>query len=249
MADRPSRPWLNIRSADGNRLAWFSSSPAPSGQIQEGELGEYIDTGEKLIYWGGQWREQTTELSEIVRLSKELVEIKEAVQGTLKVDLGDMLWLLQDILDDQKPPTYEIQVIIPGIAAADAFDANDAVGTVFEIPVPMRGIIESAKLIDPDDDTLALTAHLFSELFVGAASDAAFTISAADAPNWITSITFDTPIVDIGSAKVAEKTGSTYYYAPNGVIYCQCSTTGTPNIAGGAMPRLRLSIRAISRSN
>ena len=138
---------------------------------------------------------------------------------------------------------YIVAEQIPGIAAADAFDANDAVGTVFAIRVPHVGIIENFKLIDPDDDTLALTAHIFKKQFIGAASDAAFTISAADSLNFVTSVLFDSPL-DIGSAKVYEEVGSSYYEAPEGLLWCQCSTTGTPNIAAGKSPVLVVCIRA-----
>ena len=157
--------------------------------------------------------------------------------------LSEIRDTLQGILRRRTEGLYYTSITVPGIAAADAFDANDAVGTPFVIPVPVRGIIEAAKLIDPDDDTLALTVHLFSRPFIAAASDAAFTISADDAIYWITSITFDTPIVDIGSAKVSEKAGATYYEAPKGYLWGQCSTTGTPTIAAEKMPILQLGIR------
>src|SRR3990167_1665590 len=137
---------------------------------------------------------------------------------------------------------YIVSAQVPGIVAADALDANDAIGSKFELVVPKYGIIEGFKLIDLDDDTLALTAHLFSKDFVAAASDAAFTISAADAANWITSVTFDAA-VGIGAAKVAEEAGSSYYYAPEGKLFVQCSTTGTPTIAANLSPILIVCIR------
>ena len=37
---------------------------------------------------------------------------------------------------------------IPGIAAADAFDAGDTIGTLIELPVPIAGIIYSALFYD-----------------------------------------------------------------------------------------------------
>lgn len=139
---------------------------------------------------------------------------------------------------------YTVEATVPGIAPADAFDANDAVGSVFPIDVPVRGEIKEFRLIDPDDDTLALTAHFFTAPVVGAASDAAFTIAADDSLSWVTSVTFDAPL-DIGGAKVAEEIGSAFYYAPKGILYCQCSTTGTPTIAAGRSPRLVICIRPL----
>jgi hypothetical protein len=49
--------WLRIRSADGNRRAWFSTGEEPTEQ-QDGELGEHIDTGQKLVFWDGKWHKQ-----------------------------------------------------------------------------------------------------------------------------------------------------------------------------------------------
>ena len=139
---------------------------------------------------------------------------------------------------------YWVSVPVDGAVGGSIYAANDAVGRVFAIPVPVQGILETAKLIDPSNVTLAITAHLFTRNFTGAADNAAFTISADDALKWITSISFDSPIVNIGSAKVSEKSGATYYRAPEGFLWCQCSTTGTPTITAGLPPILQLGIRA-----
>ena len=140
-----------------------------------------------------------------------------------------------------KDALWFVEVEIPGIADADAFDANDAVGTVFWFPAPRIGRLINFKLIDPDDDTLALTAHIFNRLFTGAASDAAFTISAADSRAWVTSATFSA-VVDIGGAKVSEVVGDSFFRAPEERLYFQCSTSGTPNIAAGRKPILQVGI-------
>lgn len=132
-------------------------------------------------------------------------------------------------------------VEVPGIVAGNALDANDAIGIVFEIPVPKFGVIREFKLLDPSDVTLALTAHIFDRAFTGAASDAAFTIGTADAHAWVTSVTFGSP-VDLGGVKVAEVTGTSYYYTPSGSLWCQCSTTGTPTITEGYAPKIQLCI-------
>ena len=137
-----------------------------------------------------------------------------------------------------------VEAEIPGIAAANAFDANDAVGEVFSVDVPVAGWITGFKLIDPDDDTLALTAHVYSRQFVGAASDAAYTVAAAYAPYWVTNVTFLTADVeDEGGFKVCEVVNETFYRAPVGKLWIQCSTSGTPNIAAGVMPILQIGIR------
>lgn len=160
------------------------------------------------------------------------------------VDIGE----LKEALARLEPGAQvTVSIEIPGIAAGDALDANDAIGIKFFLPAPKVGAIMSATLIDPDDDTLALTAHLFERNFVAAASDAAFTIAPGDMTHWITSITFDTPIVDLIQGKVSRKASSEpegdYYEAPEGGFWIQCSTTGVPNIAAGAMPILKLRIK------
>ena len=140
-------------------------------------------------------------------------------------------------------------VQIPGIAAATALDAGDAMGTkeMFSEdrhgkPLPQRGIIIGAKLIDRDDDTLSATMHIFSANFTGTANNLALAISAADAENWVTSMGFDDG-VDIGSAKVHEITAwNSPYYSPTQRLYWQFSTAGTPNIAANLMPLVQLYI-------
>ena len=142
------------------------------------------------------------------------------------------------------PTLHVVQFTVPGIAAADALDAADAVGTVFSFPVPETGIIRHARLFDPDDDTLALTLHLFTKNFTGAASDAAYTVTADAARYWVTNIQWTT-ISDEGGGKVSEVTGTSYYTARDLRLYGQCSTSGTPNIAAGAMPIIQLLIEPL----
>ena len=153
---------------------------------------------------------------------EEIAEIRDLLREPLATTAGQI----------------RVEIVIPGITPADAFDANDAVGSRFEIAVPIRGKIVCANLIDPSDVTLALTVHLFSRAITVATSDAAFTISAADARFWVTSILFDAPL-DIGSARVAEELNiNKGYYSPTGRLWGQCSTTGTPTVANGLSPIL-----------
>lgn len=133
-------------------------------------------------------------------------------------------------------------VDVEGVVAAAAYAAGDAVGTPFSVDVPRAGWITGFKLIDPDDDTLALTAHVYTERFVGAADNAAYTVAAAYARTWVTSATFETS-VDEGSFKASEVVGETFYKASGGKLWIQCSTTGTPNIAAGAFPIIQIGIR------
>jgi len=139
--------------------------------------------------------------------------------------------------------------VVPGIAPADAFDAGDALGTVGKTdrdvdgnPLPDRGWIVGGKLIDPDDDTLAATVHIYSAPIPGTASDDALAHTAVDALGWITSMAF--PVTtDIGTAKVAEvKDHNALFYSPSRTFWWQFSTAGTPNIAAGASPTVQFFI-------
>lgn len=50
-------PFINIRSADGFRLAWLSDE-APPVNVRDGQLGEHLDTGVKYIYYRNDWHKQ-----------------------------------------------------------------------------------------------------------------------------------------------------------------------------------------------
>ncbi len=128
---------------------------------------------------------------------------------------------------------------IPGIAAADALDANDAIGTMFKIKVPGAGRIMSMKLVDPDDDTLALTMHIYTSAVVGAASDAAYTVNKAFATAWLSNVTFGAG-TDEGGFKASEVLDADIDYVTyDGYLYVVCSTTGTPTVAAASFPQTR----------
>ena len=155
-----------------------------------------------------------------------LTNVVEALRGNLKT----------------REHLVVVKIEVQGATPAAAYAANDAVGGVFSVDVPKIGWIIGAKLIDRDDDTLALTAHIYTERFTGAADNAAYTVGVGDSANWLTNITFDT-VEDEGSFKVSEVVGETFYSSPSGKLWIQCSTTGTPNIASGALPILQLAIK------
>lgn len=203
---------------------WRDTDPDKPNSLQDGPVNEQHPLPAQIF-----WREDGTDEWQPVEDGHPLpARLTETVRGGM--------WI---------SPRIEV----PGITAADALDANDALGGLFTVsndvngePLPSRGVILAAKLIDPDDDTLAATLHVFSELVSAAASDAAFTISAPDSLSWVTSISLSST-TDIGGAKVAEVNGwNSPYYAAGRKLYCQLSTTGTPNIAAGRMPQVQLFI-------
>ena len=140
-------------------------------------------------------------------------------------------------------------VPVPGIATASAYTAADAFGSmgVFKTdiaghPLPVRGIIVAPKLLDPDDDTLSLTVHIFNEAFTDTADHDALALVAADATKWVTSMNFDDG-TDMGAFKGHEiQAWNSPYYSKNRELLFQCSTAGTPNIAAGAIPSIQLCI-------
>lgn len=53
----PNKPYIVIRSEDGHRLAWLSDE-APPKNVDEGQIGEHLDTGARFIYYRGDWHRQ-----------------------------------------------------------------------------------------------------------------------------------------------------------------------------------------------
>ena len=143
------------------------------------------------------------------------------------------------------------QVRIPYGATSGALDANDCYGEIARVLAPIRGRILSIKRIDQDDVVTADTIHVFSARFVAAASDAAFTISAVDGANWITTQVFPTG-TDLGSVRVSEIADVDSEYqlpqvtewngVPLGYLYFQESTTGTATPTAGGMPLVQFYI-------
>ena len=133
------------------------------------------------------------------------------------------------------------QLQAPFGATSGALDANDAVGNMMEFTVPKMGRILSIKFIDPADQTSALTAHVYSKVFVAAPSDAAYTIADEDAINWVTNVT--PTMVDEGGSKVGEVIDiDSEYFSANERLYVQLSTSGTPTFAQTTMPLIQLYI-------
>lgn len=165
--------------------------------------------------------------------------------------LDALLKLLKDPLRVSGRLVITPLTVIPGIAAADALDAADALGTegvfAFDVdgrPLPRKGVIIGGRLIDRDDDTLAATMHIFTEtLGTKQTSDSALAIAAADAQNQVTVIPF-TITTDVGAAKFAEVTAwDAPYYSASRKLWWQFSTGGTPTIASLAvMPMIQLYI-------
>lgn len=135
-----------------------------------------------------------------------------------------------------------LAIEIPGIAAADAFDANDCFGTIFQIRVPKQGVIQSATFWDMDDEGSQVDCHIFKHNIAQIASDAAWAPPDSDMLHFVTVLQFAT-FVDSGGVRTAELVNiGKGYTAPEGLFYIQAVTPSTPNIAAGNMPRVQLQI-------
>ena len=131
-------------------------------------------------------------------------------------------------------------VLIPGIVAADALDANDAMGIAFAVPVPPAGAIVGAFFHDLDDEGSNKTLHLYHGMPSSIASDAAYAPTDADNLIYAGRIRFD-GFSDLTNNQVGVANSADlplWYFAPDGMLWMQVQTAGTDNIAAGSMPRL-----------
>jgi len=131
-------------------------------------------------------------------------------------------------------------VIVPGIAAADALDANDQMGTVFSIAVPLAGAIVKAVYHDLDDEGIGKELWIFrNDPTAGvAASDAAFSLADGQNVNVVDVLTFST-FKDAANNQVSVSTDvPCWYVAPAGRLWLAVKTVGADNIAADAMPSL-----------
>jgi hypothetical protein len=198
-----------------------------------------------LIYVRKSTDAGETEAGEVTGQNPFPVEIRfrsDASEDNEEVNGGHALPVSLD--GPVKTELYVTQLVrVPYGATSGALDAADAMGDPFFFSVPRKGRILGIRMIDQDDDTVAATIHIFNRPFTAAASDAAFTISAADSIGWVTSEVFDSG-TDIGSAKGFNITDvNKDYETQNGILYCQLSTSGTPNFASAnTMPLVQLLI-------
>jgi hypothetical protein len=133
-------------------------------------------------------------------------------------------------------------VEIPGIVAADAFDANDCFGTVLKIKVPKSGVLYSATYWDLDDEGTQLDLQIFKRSYTAMASDAAYSPTDADMIGFITSLTF-VSFEDHINSQTSEVTNiGKAYTAPEGYFYIQAVDRATKTIAAENMPRIQLQI-------
>lgn len=139
-------------------------------------------------------------------------------------------------------PSFPVE--IQGIVTGAAYIANDALGTVTIVRVPVSGVIYSATFFDLDYENTQVDLEIFKANYTLVADNAGWTCNDADILSFVTELNFFTfdghaanytsEITNIGKA----------YNAPAGYFYIQAVTRSTPTIAAGAIPRFQLQIQS-----
>ena len=135
----------------------------------------------------------------------------------------------------------KVPAIIPGIGAG-AEGALDAMGTLFSIKVPKRGVIVSATYFDLDDEGTQVNLYLFSREVTAIADNDAWTCSDSDILYQIAKLAF----VSFNDQTVAQTSELTNigkaYTAPEGKLWIQSQCVSICTIA--TAPGIQLQIQS-----
>jgi hypothetical protein len=157
---------------------------------------------------------------------------------------------IRGIVATKPVPMYVSDWVAIPCHTADSLDAHDAMGDKFSIPVPVSGTIQSASLLDRDDEGTQIDVVLLDGPFVSALGDAAFSLADSDGMKEIYQLNFAILSDNVNNYfSSIENIGKGYRVPPDfpgskmGKIYAQAITRATPTIAAGSEPLLRLEIR------
>ncbi len=130
-----------------------------------------------------------------------------------------------------------------GGVSANTFTAGDAFGLLMVIQVPKRGEIISATFYDLDNEGSQMDMEIFNKKPAQIASEAAWTLSSADNPKFVTELSF-VAFDDHTATQTSELTNiGKAYIAPEGKFLIQMVCRGTPDMASVAVnPMLQLQI-------
>ena len=132
---------------------------------------------------------------------------------------------------------------IPGITAANAFDALDQFGTVLTFTdVPGAGTIHEINFHDLDDEGIDKQVWIFSAPPTLADSDAAFSIADEDNLKQIGVFIFSTWRDGINSQMGKTANTPCDYVMAGNKFYVAVQTAGVDNIAAGSMPQISMII-------
>ncbi len=163
---------------------------------------------------------------------------------------GWFIQAIRNVVAIKPPGVFVSEYTTVQALTGNALDAGDALGTLFRIEVPVSGIFQSAHLLDRDDEGSELDIALFdARIDTVAAADAAFDLTDADAKRKIYQLNFTTFSDNVSNQDASiENIGKAYKVKPKskgkktGWMYAQAITRGTPTIAVGSEPMLRLEI-------
>ena len=130
---------------------------------------------------------------------------------------------------------------IPGIGAG-AEGALDAMGGLFTIKVPKRGVIVSGTYFDLDDEGSQVNFYLFKEKPTAIADNSAWTCSDADVIKQVAKLAFFS-FNDQTASQTSELTNiGKAYTAPEGKLWIQAQCVSICTIA--VAPRFQLQIQS-----
>ena len=137
----------------------------------------------------------------------------------------------------------QVSTEVPGITAADAFDALDMFGQVFSLEVPRAGAIVKALYYDLDDENITKDLWIFSaDPGTMPASDVAFSLTDAQSLLVVDVLTFSSFRDGINNRVGYTTDTPCWYMAPLGRLWFALQTPGADNIAAGSFPRVSLVI-------
>ena len=114
--------------------------------------------------------------------------------------------------------------------AANAHAAEDVIYNPITIPVPNEGIILSWLGMDTTDLAIAYDVLVFNKPFTATVDDSPFAMVLADIPNFIGVIEVDGFVAISSDTIGTENNINMPYHAPDGNLYCQLVTAGTPTL-------------------
>ena len=159
--------------------------------------------------------------------------------------LHTILRVLREIAALLRGPYSTPLIKIPGIGAAVAYASGDAFGTMFELPAPRIGTIESLMFYDVDDEGLAKTLLLYTGRIEATTDNDPMAVNDSDIRLAIGHIQLEAAdYEDFGTSRLGTvRKINLSYEAPDRKVYGQWMTRGADNIAAGSEPLFRLQIR------
>ena len=134
-----------------------------------------------------------------------------------------------------------VPVSVPGIGAG-AEGALDAMGTLFELNVPKRGVLLSATYYDLDYEGTQVNLYLFNHPVTAIADNAAWTCSDADVLYQVVRLAFFSFNAQTASQTSELTNIGKAYTAPEGKFYIQAQCVSICTIA--VAPRFQLQIQS-----